>query len=178
MNMSFSNMSSLDLNLLNSKGMDNFKKLELDFYNAGLVNLPSDQEINRYRNFKNAFKRSLSTPLFRNVVDEYYNFVIKSHRSADDIDKENNDLEMFVDDEVTVVKKIKEPQTLPVNCEFNPDAMIVPKILEDRLIENKSELDPAYNVDLFLNDNKTIQKIRLILKKNNLVRSLISRINR
>lgn len=50
---------------------------------------------------------------------------------------------MFVEDDITNGRKMREPQTMPICCEFNPDAMIVPKILEDVLIENKSELDPA-----------------------------------
>lgn len=32
---------------------------------------------------------------------------------------------------------------MPNNCEITPDALIVPKILEDKLIENTAELDPA-----------------------------------
>jgi len=58
---------------------------------------------------------------------------------------------------------------------MNPDPQIVPKFLEEKLIENQPELDPAYNVELFLNDNKTIEKMKILLKSNNFMKLVIDK---
>lgn len=127
--------------MFNSKGFE-IQKFEIDINNAKLVNMPSDNEKNRYQKITLSLTRSNSAPTWNPIGKEHFDFILKSHRSADDLLFDNHDLEMLEDNHYGN-KKANEPPSMPTNCEMNPDPQIVPKHLEDALIENQPDLDPA-----------------------------------
>lgn len=89
--------------------------------------MPTDRAVNKFR--KNGpIRKSGSTPIFRILMNEYQDQVLKSYRSANDINIDCNDLE--INDEHMQFKsliKIIEPIENANISDFKMDPYIVPK---------------------------------------------------